>query len=453
MVSTAPELGPNTSFLERFRSHDGPSNAEPFLDGIRSLAVVMVFIRHVWGHAGSPTVVVPLLHIDLTPLINQGSTGVDLFFVLSGYLLARSFLRADFLGRPVPDTREYMLKRILRIGPPYWVTLFTVVFLATPSLIAPQAVYSVNGAICFVAHIFFGQTIFLPAFGSWMVETPFWTLTIEMIFYLTLPWLVFAFLKRRWLVTLPIALCISVGWLYLARHRLGFLVVFLQEHSLWQGWADEMVRFFLSHTFLAHLFHFAVGMTISNVVVRRELGWRPSPIFKSLTSGTAGLLYFVLGVAWVVLWQYRHGQSSISNGWADPLAYMRSDSAEAREYYFLEEVPFAVGYGLMLLGACLGPLGLRRLFSFGPACFIGVIGYSVYLLHMPLIWHINRLPFMDALGGSVWRLLALGSYAALATLIFSTAFYVFIERPSMSAAKRVKRAVVREAQAAPLASP
>jgi len=200
-----------------------------------------------------------------------------------------------------------------------------------------------------------------------------------------------------------------------------------------------MVRFFLSHTFLSHLFHFAVGITVSNIVVSRDLKWSTSGIFKSLTNPTAGLVYFLFGIAWVLVWQYRHGQSSIANGWGFPLAYMRTEAGEAREYYFLEEVPFAIGYGFVLLGAALGPVEVRKLFSFGPACFIGVIGYSVYLLHMPLIVHINRLPFISDLGGTLKRFAALGAYAALATLVFSTAFYLFIERPSMAAAKAVKR--------------
>ena len=284
----APSSG---SWLDRFRGGDG-AQAKPYLDGIRALAVVMVFFRHAWGHSGGPRL--NLYFIDASAPVAMFSTGVDLFFVLSGFLLARSYLAADFADRPRPSLKRYYVQRILRIGPPYWVTLFLVVFLLTPWLIPRQAIYSAYGAICVLVHVFFGQGVYLPAYGSWTVETPFWTLTSEMIFYLLLPAMIVLFVRRRWLISLPLTLVVSLGWLHGCRYGFSGLVSFLQNHSLYGGFDPLSVRFFLAHTFPSYLFHFAIGITACNLALRRERAWRPSPLFQRLTSERMGVVWLVL---------------------------------------------------------------------------------------------------------------------------------------------------------------
>src|SRR5215471_7795664 len=106
---------PNRGWLERFRGGDG-AQAQPYLDGLRAIAVIMLFFRHAWGHAGAPALNLRLF--DASPFAMMCVTGVDLFFVLSGFLLARSYLAADFADRPRPSLARFWTRRILRIGPP-----------------------------------------------------------------------------------------------------------------------------------------------------------------------------------------------------------------------------------------------------------------------------------------------------------------------------------------------
>ncbi|HEX8704167.1 MAG TPA: acyltransferase [Myxococcaceae bacterium] len=443
-----------STWLDRLRDPDGTTPNLPYLDGIRAFAVLMILLRHAWGLSGAPPLgfTLPLLgEVRLTPLMVMFSSGVDLFFVLSGFLLARSYLRADFLSRPPPNLWRYYAQRIVRIGPPYWITLLLVLFLFTPSLIPAERVYSKPGLLMFLVHLVFGQTAFLPAFGWYHIETPFWTLTIEMMFYLALPLMVRAFLRRRWVVSVPLTLALVLGWLYCCRYGFQGLVQLVRDYSLF-GFGEDVTRFFLSHTFPAHLLHFALGITLCNLVVRRELGWRSSPAFQAATGPRAGLLYLAAGVALTFYWFHRHGQASLTHGWAFPLNYMNAETAASREYYFLEEIPFAISYGLILFGASLAPEWVRRVLSLPALCFFGVVGYSVYLWHMPILYQLNSLPWMAALtdpSRHFWALLAAGT---LVTVLVSTGFFIAVERPVTALAKRLGRSPAPRASEAP-ASP
>ncbi len=132
-----------------------------YLDGLRAIAVLSVFFRHAWGLSGSP--VLPFFGTDLRFIMVMLGSGVDLFFVLSGYLLARSFLRARQTGEAAPSYRVYWRARIRRIGPPYWVVLFLVVLLLTGTFIPTERVFSLQGLAIFLAHVGIMQAAYLPS--------------------------------------------------------------------------------------------------------------------------------------------------------------------------------------------------------------------------------------------------------------------------------------------------
>lgn len=412
----------------------------PYLDAIRGIAVLFILIRHSWGLSGSPPLSIGV--VNITPFIVMMSSGVDLFFVLSGMLLSSRFLRNDHLGKPAPSTAHYLKARILRIGPPYWVVLCLVVLLYTPHYIDNARVWSSWGAANFIAHATFLQTVFIWSFGTYGVASPFWTLTIEMLFYLALPFVIRAFYKGRFWQGVVCSFCMSLAWLYLARNGMQPLIDFIKAHDFGLPFDDSVIRFNLSHQLLSYLPHFAIGCSISTILQR----YRGKP----LTGETMGLVYLLLGALVVAVSMYRLGSLSLTYGYANPLLYIQSSARSAQSYYYFESFPFAVGYGLVLLGAALSSQKIKDSISSVPLlCLAGVLGYSIYLIHMPLLYTLKEHAWFANDPRPLWKwakMLVAGGGVIFAC---SAGLYYAIERPSMLWANRaspLRPAVKEEAQ-------
>ena len=134
-------------------------------DGLRALAALAVVGFHAAviasaaaaGHASGPVWAVAS-HLDL---------GLYVFFVLSGYLIARPFARSLVTGAPGPRLRRYATHRLRRIVPAFWA-----------ALLITLAVAGAGGAGVLTAFLFA---------GTWPTLPQAWTLDAEMGFYLLLP--------------------------------------------------------------------------------------------------------------------------------------------------------------------------------------------------------------------------------------------------------------------------
>src|SRR3954454_4681930 len=116
MASTSARTQPAVSHLEF-----------PALDGLRAIAVTAVFVYH--GALGSTT-----LTEHAGDLVVHFDTGVQIFFVLSGFLIYRQFAAAHLAGRHVGEVRTYARRRALRIYPAYWLALVVLLLLGTATV-------------------------------------------------------------------------------------------------------------------------------------------------------------------------------------------------------------------------------------------------------------------------------------------------------------------------------
>lgn len=175
----------------------------PALDGVRGLAVLMVLLFHFVGGV-QPTNALEQIVVRIT---NYGSYGVELFFVLSGFLITGIL----YDSREDPRYfRNFYMRRVLRIFPLYYGVLL-LVFIVAPlvpflngptldSLLDRQAwawLYAVN--------------VHIAISGDWSFSylQHFWSLAIEEHFYLFWPFVVYG-LVRRPRVLLAVSLGIAI---------------------------------------------------------------------------------------------------------------------------------------------------------------------------------------------------------------------------------------------------
>ncbi|MEI2655211.1 MAG: acyltransferase [Microthrixaceae bacterium] len=146
----------------------------PGLDVLRGVAATAVVVSHVAFVSG---VVNPeRWSSQLRLLLPRLDVGVPIFFVLSGLLIARPFLRAVADDRPAPAPVRYLLRRAARIYPLYWVVLAVSLAAASGELPSVAKLLSYVGLV----HIYRPATAIGPITQSWSLAT-------ELSFYLLVP--------------------------------------------------------------------------------------------------------------------------------------------------------------------------------------------------------------------------------------------------------------------------
>jgi peptidoglycan/LPS O-acetylase OafA/YrhL len=148
------------------------------LDFLRAVAVLMV----IGAHLPAPTSELPwLVGICINTLRRNGGLGVDLFFVLSGFLIGGLLFR-EYQKYGEISFQRFFCRRGLKIYPPF---LVLVAFYVVGHLAAskPVEISRVLAEICFVQNYFL---------GLWQHT---WSLAVEEHFYLMLPWILILFVR------------------------------------------------------------------------------------------------------------------------------------------------------------------------------------------------------------------------------------------------------------------
>jgi len=141
------------------------------LDFVRCIAILLV----VFFHFG--------LYLDFIPgyftIVRAGSMGVQLFFILSSFLLSQQFVKSQLKNIAFPSIKDYVLKRILRIVPLFLLSSLVLFFIRFRE---------VDTSFSSIIHyVFFLEDL--------RINPVVWSLFIEMRFYLALP-LIFLLIKK-----------------------------------------------------------------------------------------------------------------------------------------------------------------------------------------------------------------------------------------------------------------
>ncbi|MBY0273801.1 acyltransferase [Candidatus Binatia bacterium] len=327
----------------------------PAIDGLRGLAALLVAIFHCWVFTDAP-----LGGGDLRALVAAFGRGVDFFFVISGFVL---FLPVVRHGGVFGDVRAYLVRRIARIVPAYYASLLIQAFTVRWLTGFPLPFTTLGGWIVIVAHLLFLQhelpASLARAAGFWGnvmgfgVNGVVWSLSVEALFYLTLPLVAAAFFRRP-LRAVVLAVVASVVWRALA----------LTAPALLSSTSNAAAAPRLLDQFPAYLGHFAFGMAAAMTYVRvvRERLWRlPAPATAVLATLLCGVLAWSLVV---------HGHG------------MGRSLTMARQ---LQEIAPALVFALLLALAAIAPVGPLALLARGAMRWLGDVSYGVFLWHQPLI--------------------------------------------------------------------
>lgn len=140
----------------------------PSLDGLRAIAVLLVL----WCHIPLTTHGYPIWLAEIRWWVRPGGFGVELFFALSGFLITRILLAERERNQPV---RWFMLRRLLRIFPIYYLLLIVLAVVRPETELAWSALYLGNFA-----------DVFFPTRGLNPLQHT-WSLCVEEHFYLLWP--------------------------------------------------------------------------------------------------------------------------------------------------------------------------------------------------------------------------------------------------------------------------
>ncbi|MFK2904424.1 acyltransferase [Dyella ginsengisoli] len=350
----------------------------PGLDTLRAAAIVWVMLFHSWVVGGLGP------HFDW--LSRYGWVGVDIFFVLSGFLIGSQVLAPLARGERL-DLIDFYRRRAYRILPAFAVALALYVFV--PALrefdgLAPWwqfATFTLNLLIDYRAQ---------PAFSH------AWSLCVEEHFYLLFPLLAMALARQRSGKALAgVALLLVLGGIALRT------ALWLHDTAL-----DPPRNWYIEDLYFptwARLDGLLAGVLLAALKAFRPMLWTRAQAHATVTMW-AGLA--VIALAFVL---FRDRVALLPNAIGWPL--------------------LSAGIGLLVLAAA-GPVSALGRVRVPGAAWIAGISYSLYLSHK-IAFHLVQVALGDRLHG-----VAIFAVYALAALALGSALHMWVERPFLRLRER-----------------
>jgi len=311
------------------------------LDGIdilRGFAVTTVIVYHFF-------VLLELTNNTMSPYVHAfGSLGVPLFFVISGYLIYRSIERNIDQKGTKEGLLNYFFHRLFRIIPAYYFNLL-IVFLMASFLWDNDFFYSTSFFKQLFSHLTF-SSYFIHKSAGFGINGAYWTLGIEMLWYILAPLFFIFFNKTRTLF-----LIMFMSFLYTYGLSVGFFDTFFNLNEK----ADNYTLLLLYYTtqIPGQITYFIAGILIYKYTITISLD---RPIRNYLLS----LILISLFV--IIIGYYK---------------------------IHLDLLP---SHLLLLILTTLLFIFLYQssIKGMGILSWIGKISYSLYLWHMPILYIMNK---------------------------------------------------------------
>ncbi|MEO6055111.1 MAG: acyltransferase [Chthoniobacterales bacterium] len=355
-----------------------------FLDHLRGIAVLMVFLYHAFGQAFKMSQLpwegwfhcfqVPSVVIAFFPVM-VGWCGVAVFFALSGFCIHLSYERSRN-----KSLRDFYVRRIFRIYPPYLLCLVIFSFIYPWRAIDFHSLVNTQN---FFTHLFLVYNFDFKFFYG--INVAFWSIAVEFQLYLIYPILLWLVRRVNWLGALTILGIIEIG----LRFTEGYLSTVYNTD----------LPYFIIGAPIYFWFSWSVGARLANAYVKGE----PLPFLR-------------LPVRfWVVLTLLAMLVHPLF-----PLAFT---------FMAIATVTFMARQFMRPRSLILPGLQHLR--------FAGLISYSIYLLHFPILDVTMRgiAKFVPALIGHPILLFTIFMVEWVPILGLSYLFYRWIEKPSIDCGK------------------
>lgn len=320
------------------------------LTGLRALAAAMVIFGHILSYKT----------LGDFWLFKYGWTGVNFFFVLSGFLFTILYLDKFTYGKQ--SLKEYFLKRIFRIYPLYFLILFATIF--------SRMTYSWGDILSHITmtHAFFSDYRF-------SINSPMWTLSVEECFYFIVPTLLY-FLGNVWnfwhTISDNVKLFVIFMLLFLftlAGNHIVVNIVEFKYHIMKYNWDTKV----WSATIFGRFSEFGMGIFIGFI----SLKFPNSILIKNKIISNSlfilGVISFVSTAVWLESYGGIEGASK-HNSWLYA-TYIRG---------------FALAAALIIL-SLYGNSIFNKFFSLNLIVYLGKISFALYLFHYINFAWINNL--------------------------------------------------------------
>lgn len=336
----------------------------PAYDGYRAFAIsfIVLFhtlinsgvVQHAGGNWGGQLIwgVLPQL--------------VDVLFILSGFVV---FLPTVAQRGRFGDVGGYAIRRAARLLPAFWLSL--VILLLAIALVSPAvpAFPSLGEILLNFSGEHGIATMFdINTSAGFGINLALWTLSLEITFYILLPFVAAAYYRRPF-VGLAIAAVIAVGWREAFAH--------MDVVSSWFGLHPSpsrliALRFGADQQFPQWAFSFAAGMTTAWAYVRIRDRYEPERVARIAAPVALGAL------ACTAISAYFAGRYALTTDF--PFA-----STIARQSPYIA-IGYTASLATLMLALALSPRRLQLPFAHPLARKLGDVSYGVYLIHGVVLW-------------------------------------------------------------------
>ena len=362
----------------------------PHINFLRAFAALSILVYHV-------IVLFPWKNFPSSPFVMRwfisGWMAVDLFFVISGFVIMLSVLRLNEAYNYKRAQKIFMIRRLARICPLYFLTcIIFIVFVRPQILLLPGLSFHL------ITHLLFIHNWFYVTHGS--INGPNWSVAVEMQFYM----LIFLFWRFFSKVKVKSLMVIALFSSLVTRTIVYFLAQFYHKPPFWE--------FIYAAQVPGMLDEFAMGMVLAKMV------FKDFYFLQRLRKTSNYMLLFLFTGFFVFCIQFIYWKfAQYWNFWFMAILWRP-----------------ALGYSffLILLWAVLIPATNKTLSNIIYRIFfyLGEISYGIYLWQLPIILSLKRAGIKNP-----HKFLFL---TLLFVVVFSVLSWEFLEKPLIKIARKYK---------------